>query len=122
MRFRATADGVHEVTFRGRQAFNELLTCKSEKAESDHTVRAAELHRARFLCQSKYDEYSATAFGQLCRILGTGLLSVDEFVAKARELGFGGVMLMAKRPHVSILDYGERESAPRFGPGSNSTE
>ena len=32
IRFRATADGVHEVTFRGRQAFNELLTCKAEKA------------------------------------------------------------------------------------------
>lgn len=32
VRFRATADGVHEVTFRGRQAFNELLTCKAEKA------------------------------------------------------------------------------------------
>ena len=40
---------------------------------------------------------------------GQAYLSVDDVVAKARELGFGGVMLMAKRPHVSILDYGQRE-------------
>jgi sugar phosphate isomerase/epimerase len=30
---------------------------------------------------------------------------VDEFLDKAKELGFDGVMLMAKRPHVSVLDY-----------------
>ena len=42
---------------------------------------------------------------------GQAYLSVDEFVAKAAELGFGGVMLMAKRPHVSILDYGPAERA-----------
>jgi len=32
-------------------------------------------------------------------------LSVDDFLVKAKELGFDGVMLMAKRPHVSPLDY-----------------
>jgi len=32
-------------------------------------------------------------------------LSVDEFLLKAKELGFDGVMLVAKRPHVSPLDY-----------------
>jgi sugar phosphate isomerase/epimerase len=42
---------------------------------------------------------------------GQAFLTVDEVVAKASELGFGGVMLMAKRPHVSILDYRERERA-----------
>src|SRR5688572_11499775 len=42
---------------------------------------------------------------------GQAYLSVDDFVAKATELGFGGVMLMAKLPHVSILDYGPAERA-----------
>jgi sugar phosphate isomerase/epimerase len=42
---------------------------------------------------------------------GQAFLAVDEVVAKAAELGFAGVMLMAKRPHVSVLDYGERERA-----------
>ena len=36
---------------------------------------------------------------------GQSRLTVDEFVVKAKELGFDGIMLMAKRPHVSILDY-----------------
>ncbi len=36
---------------------------------------------------------------------GQSKLTVDEFLAKAKELGFDGVMLMAKRPHVSPLDY-----------------
>jgi sugar phosphate isomerase/epimerase len=36
---------------------------------------------------------------------GQAKLSVDEFLAKAKKLGFDGVMLMAKRPHVSPLDY-----------------
>ena len=36
---------------------------------------------------------------------GQTRLSVDDFVAKALELGFDGVMLMAKRPHLSVLDY-----------------
>jgi sugar phosphate isomerase/epimerase len=35
-------------------------------------------------------------------------LSVIQFVHKAREVGFSGVMLMAKRPHLSVLDYDER--------------
>jgi len=36
---------------------------------------------------------------------GQATLTIDEFLLKARELGFDGVMLAAKRPHVSVLDY-----------------
>jgi sugar phosphate isomerase/epimerase len=36
---------------------------------------------------------------------GQAVLSVDEFLLKARELGFDGVMLGAKRPHLSLIDY-----------------
>lgn len=42
---------------------------------------------------------------------GQPALSVEDFIAKAAELGFGGVMLAAKRPHVGVLDYGEKERA-----------
>jgi len=38
-------------------------------------------------------------------------LSVDEFLVKAKELGFDGVALVAKRPHVSLVDYGPEERA-----------
>ncbi len=37
---------------------------------------------------------------------GQTRLSVEEFIDKAAELGFDGVMLMAKRPHLSVLDHG----------------
>lgn len=40
-------------------------------------------------------------------------LTLDEFVDKAAELGYDGVMLMAKRPHLSVLDYG-REACERL--------
>jgi sugar phosphate isomerase/epimerase len=36
---------------------------------------------------------------------GQATLTVDQFLVKAKELGFDGVELMAKRPHVSLLDY-----------------
>jgi sugar phosphate isomerase/epimerase len=36
---------------------------------------------------------------------GQATLTVDEFLVKAKELGFDGVMLAAKRPHVSLIDY-----------------
>ena len=36
---------------------------------------------------------------------GQSLLSVDDFLVKAKELGYDGVMIMAKRPHLSPLDY-----------------
>ena len=36
---------------------------------------------------------------------GQAVLSVDEFLVKAKELGYDGVMLMAKAPHLSILEY-----------------
>jgi sugar phosphate isomerase/epimerase len=38
---------------------------------------------------------------------GQARLNVDEFLDKAKQLGFDGVMLVAKRPQVSILDYDE---------------
>src|ERR1039457_7126693 len=42
---------------------------------------------------------------------GQAFLSLDQFVDKAADLGFDGVMLMAKRPHLSVLDYGPVECA-----------
>ncbi|MBA4408230.1 MAG: sugar phosphate isomerase/epimerase family protein [Bacteroidota bacterium] len=36
---------------------------------------------------------------------GQPLLTVDQFLVKAKELGYQGVMLAAKRPHLSPLDY-----------------
>src|SRR5579863_8715526 len=42
---------------------------------------------------------------------GQPALPLDQFIGKAAELGFDGVMLMAKRPHLSLLDYGEKERA-----------
>ncbi len=36
---------------------------------------------------------------------GQAFLTVDQFLVKAKELGFDGVELAAKRPHVSLLDY-----------------
>lgn len=38
-------------------------------------------------------------------------LSVDEFLVKAKELGYEGVMLVAKRPHVSPHDYDQAARA-----------
>ena len=42
---------------------------------------------------------------------GQAFLPVEEFIDKAAGLGYQGVMLMAKRPHVSVLDYGPKERA-----------
>ncbi|MBI2685595.1 MAG: sugar phosphate isomerase/epimerase [Acidobacteria bacterium] len=42
---------------------------------------------------------------------GQAYLPIDAFLAKAAGLGYNGVMLMAKRPHVSPLDYGAAERA-----------
>ncbi len=39
---------------------------------------------------------------------GQAFLSVEQFVDKAAELGYDGVLLAAKRPHVSLLDYDRR--------------
>lgn len=36
---------------------------------------------------------------------GQAQLTVDEFLVKAKELGYDGVLIMAKRPHLSPLDY-----------------
>jgi L-ribulose-5-phosphate 3-epimerase len=36
---------------------------------------------------------------------GQARLSLPDFLRKAKSLGFDGVMLMAKRPHLSVLDY-----------------
>lgn len=40
-----------------------------------------------------------------------GQAFLRDFIDKAAELGYSGVMLTAKRPHVSLLDYGPRERA-----------
>src|SRR3954447_16714314 len=42
---------------------------------------------------------------------GQAKLTPEAFVEKAASLGYSGVMLMAKRPHVSVLDYREKERA-----------
>jgi len=39
---------------------------------------------------------------------GQAFLSVEQFVDKAAELGYDGVLLAAKRPHVSLLDFDRR--------------
>lgn len=44
---------------------------------------------------------------------GQAVLSVDEFLVKAKELGYDGVMIMAKRPHLSPLDY-DKEARARL--------
>ena len=36
---------------------------------------------------------------------GQHFLTVEQFVDKAADLGYDGVMLMAKRPHLSVLDW-----------------
>jgi len=38
---------------------------------------------------------------------GQAQLTTDEFLFKAKELGYDAVMIMAKRPHLSPLDYDE---------------
>jgi sugar phosphate isomerase/epimerase len=42
---------------------------------------------------------------------GQAALGVDGFVEKAAALGYRGVLLTAKRPHVSVLDYGQEDRA-----------
>ena len=32
-------------------------------------------------------------------------MPLEQFIDKAAELGYDGVMLMAKRPHLSVLDW-----------------
>ena len=36
---------------------------------------------------------------------GQATLTVDQFLVKAKQLGYDGVMLAAKKPHVSLIDY-----------------
>jgi len=42
---------------------------------------------------------------------GQAVLTLDQFLVKAKELGFDGVMLVAKRPHLSLLDYDDAARA-----------
>ena len=42
---------------------------------------------------------------------GQHFLSLEDFIGKAAQLGFGGVMLMAKRPHLSVLDWNSARRA-----------
>lgn len=44
---------------------------------------------------------------------GQAFLTVEQFVDKAAELGYDGVLLAAKRPHVSLLDF-ERRARTRL--------
>ena len=44
---------------------------------------------------------------------GQAFLSVDDFLVKAKELGYDGVIIMAKRPHLSPLDY-DKEARARL--------
>ena len=36
---------------------------------------------------------------------GQARLTLPDFLRKAKSLGYDGVMLMAKRPHLSVLDF-----------------
>jgi len=36
---------------------------------------------------------------------GQPILTVDQFLVKAKELGYDGVMIAAKRPHLALLEY-----------------
>jgi sugar phosphate isomerase/epimerase len=42
---------------------------------------------------------------------GQAALSIEQFIDRAADLGFAGVMLMAKRPHLSILDWDAKARA-----------
>lgn len=42
---------------------------------------------------------------------GQARLTLEEVLNKAADLGYQGVEIMAKRPHLSLLDYGEAERA-----------
>lgn len=42
---------------------------------------------------------------------GQARLTLDDFLSRAATLGFDGVMLMAKRPHLSLLDYDDAKVA-----------
>jgi sugar phosphate isomerase/epimerase len=42
---------------------------------------------------------------------GQARLTLADFLRKAKMLGFDGVMLMAKRPHLSLLDFDARSAA-----------
>jgi len=50
---------------------------------------------------------------------GQASLTVDEFLVKAKELGFDGIMLGAKRPHVSLIDYDDA-ARKNFAKGSKN--
>ena len=42
---------------------------------------------------------------------GQETLDLEQFIERAAELGFEGVMLGGKRPHLSVLDWGPGERA-----------
>jgi len=42
---------------------------------------------------------------------GQAALSLERFIDRAADLGFGGIMLMAKRPHLSVLDWDAKARA-----------
>jgi sugar phosphate isomerase/epimerase len=52
---------------------------------------------------------------------GQAKLSLEEFVPRAAQLGYQGVMLVGKRPHLSLLDYdAERRKRLRDLVGANN--
>jgi hypothetical protein len=50
---------------------------------------------------------------------GQASLTLPQFLDKAVELGFPAVMLMAKRPHLSPLDFDAATRDTGFGTRSN---
>ena len=52
---------------------------------------------------------------------GQHFLSVEQFLDKAADLGFDGVMLMAKRPHLSVLDWHQPPCASEFACGETGS-
>jgi sugar phosphate isomerase/epimerase len=72
-------------------------------AVSDDSPRCQAVRGCETICgmESTYLLHSVSYAGTW----GQAFLPLDQFVDKAAELGFDGVLLMAKRPHLSVLDY-----------------
>jgi sugar phosphate isomerase/epimerase len=64
-------------------------------------MKLTDLQDRRFLSVLHSVSYSGT--------WGQAFLTLEDFVNKAADLGYEGVLLMAKRPHLSVLDYGATE-------------
>lgn len=78
-----------------------LLLCLSLPAQKTPTGKAAD-----FKVKTCLHSIGYAGFWR-----GQERLTVDEFLEKAAALGYDGVMLMAKRPHLSPLDCDKQERA-----------